>query len=148
MEGRDFAPSTHFLHYKHLTLSSFDKNMGFRKSTYFWIHYPNRLVNLVQGKHTSNSASKLGDKSLVMMVVESVCVCWWGDVWGGGVSRSVVSDSLQLHRLGPAQLPHPWEFPGKNTRVGCHSLLQGIFPTQGSNPGLLPCRQTLYCLSH
>ena len=31
----------------------------------------------------------------------------------------------------------PWDFPGKNTGVGCHFLLQGIFPTQGSNPGLL-----------
>ena len=38
--------------------------------------------------------------------------------------------------------------PGKNTGVGCHSLLQGIFPTQGSNPDLLHCRQTLYHLSH
>ena len=38
-------------------------------------------------------------------------------------------------------------FPGKNTSVGCHFLLQGIFSTQGSNPGLLHCRQTLYRLS-
>ena len=38
--------------------------------------------------------------------------------------------------------------PGKSTRVGCHFLLQGIFPTQGSNPGLLHCRQALYHLSH
>ena len=38
--------------------------------------------------------------------------------------------------------------PGKNTRVGCHALLQGIFPTQGLNPGLPHCRQILYCLSH
>ena len=38
--------------------------------------------------------------------------------------------------------------PSKNTGVGCHALLQRIFPTQGSNPGLLHCRQTLYCLSH
>ena len=37
---------------------------------------------------------------------------------------------------------------GKNTGVGCHALLQGIFPTQGSNPGLPHCRQILYCLSH
>ena len=37
--------------------------------------------------------------------------------------------------------------PGKNTREGCHALLQGIFPTQGSNPGLLHCRQFLYRLS-
>ena len=38
--------------------------------------------------------------------------------------------------------------PGKNTGVGCHTLLQGIFLTQGSNPGLLHCRQILYCLGH
>ena len=42
----------------------------------------------------------------------------------------------------------PWDFQGKSTGVGCHFLLQGIFPTQGSNPGLSHCRQTLYCLSH
>ena len=42
----------------------------------------------------------------------------------------------------------PWDFPGKNTRVGSHSLLQGIFLTQGSNPDLLHCRQILYCLRH
>ena len=41
----------------------------------------------------------------------------------------------------------PWEFPGKNIGVGSHSLLQGIFPTQGSNPSLLHCRQILYYLS-
>ena len=45
-------------------------------------------------------------------------------------------------------LLHPWDFPGKNTGVGCHFLLQGIFLTQGSNLGLLNCRQTLYHLSH
>ena len=38
--------------------------------------------------------------------------------------------------------------PGKNTGVGCHFLLQGIFPTQGLDPGLLHCRQILYHLSH
>ena len=38
--------------------------------------------------------------------------------------------------------------PGKNTGVGCHALLQGIFSTQESNPGLPYCRQILYCLSH
>ena len=38
--------------------------------------------------------------------------------------------------------------PGKNTGVGCHALLQGISPTQGSNPGLPHYRWTLYCLSH
>ena len=38
--------------------------------------------------------------------------------------------------------------PGKNTRVGCHALLQGIFLTQGSNPGLPHCRRILYYLGH
>ena len=38
--------------------------------------------------------------------------------------------------------------PGKNIGVGCHALLQGIFPTQGLNPGLSHCRQILYHLSH
>ena len=38
--------------------------------------------------------------------------------------------------------------PGKNAGAGCHALLQGIFPTQGSKPGLPHCRQILYHLSH
>ena len=42
----------------------------------------------------------------------------------------------------------PWDFPGNSTGVDCHFLLQGIFPTQGLNPGLAHCRQTLYHLSH
>ena len=42
----------------------------------------------------------------------------------------------------------PWNSPGQNTRVGSCSLLQGIFLTQGSNPGLPHCRQILYWLSH
>ena len=65
---------------------------------------------------------------------------------------SVMSDSLQPHGLcnpmEPARLLCPWDSPGKNTAVYCHFLLQGIFPTQGSNQGLLHCRQILYCLSH
>ena len=53
-------------------------------------------------------------------------------------SRSVMSDSLQP----------PWNSSGQNTGVGSLSLLQGIFPTQGSNPGLPHCRKMLYQLSH
>ena len=50
--------------------------------------------------------------------------------------------------LQPARLLCPWDSPGKNTGVGRHAFLQGIFPTQGSNPGLLHCKRILYCLSH
>ena len=48
----------------------------------------------------------------------------------------------------PARLLCPWDSPGKNTGVGCHVLLQGIFPTQGSNPGLPHNRQILNRLNH
>ena len=45
--------------------------------------------------------------------------------------------------------PCPWQYsPGKNTGVGCHVLLQGIFLTQELNPGLPHCRWILYCLDH
>ena len=50
--------------------------------------------------------------------------------------------------MDSTRLLHPWNFPDKSTGVGCHFLLQGIFPTQGSNLGLLHCRQMLYHLSH
>ena len=40
------------------------------------------------------------------------------------------------------------DFPGKNSGMGCHALFQGIFPTQGLNPGFPHCRQILYHLSH
>ena len=42
----------------------------------------------------------------------------------------------------------PWDFPGKNTGVGCHFLLQGIFLTQGSNPSLLHWQVDSLLLSH
>ena len=64
------------------------------------------------------------------------------------VSGLVMSSSLRPHGLQPARLLRPWNSPGKNTGVGCHSLLQGIFLTQGSDPGLLHCRQILYRQSY
>ena len=58
-------------------------------------------------------------------------------------SGSAVFDSWWLHGLYSL-----WNSPGQNTGVGSLSLLQGIFPTQGSNPSLPHCRQFLYQLSH
>ena len=63
------------------------------------------------------------------------------------VSCSVISDSLRPHGLQPTRLLGPWDYSKKNTGVGTHSLLQGIFLTEGSNPSLLHCRQILYCLN-
>ena len=58
-----------------------------------------------------------------------VCVCV--------LRHLVTSDSLWLYGLQPARLYHPWNFSGKATGACCHFLLQGIFPTQGSNPCFL-----------
>ena len=55
-------------------------------------------------------------------------MCWYVGVC------SVASYSLRPCGLQPARLLCPWDFPGKNTGVGCHFLLQGIFPAQGSIP--------------
>ena len=64
-------------------------------------------------------------------------------VWNESVSRSVVSDSLRPHWLYFC----PWNSPGQNSGVGCYSLLQGIFLTQGLVLGLPPHRQMPFHLT-
>ena len=64
------------------------------------------------------------------------------------ISHSFASDFLRPLGLWPARLLCPRNSPGKSTGVGSHSLLQRIFSNQGSNLGLLHCRQILYHLSH
>ena len=83
-----------------------------------------------------------------MWLKRSTKLMWWASLWGQKwckhcESRSIVSNSLWLHGLYS-----PWNSPGQNTWVGSRSILQGIFPTQGSNPGLPQCRWILYQLSH
>ena len=68
--------------------------------------------------------------------VHCACVLSQSRVWLFGTPWTV------------ARLLCPWDSPGKDTGVGCHALLQGIFPTQRSNPGLLHCSWILYHLSH
>ena len=63
-------------------------------------------------------------------------------------SCSFMSDSLWPHGLQPTKHLCPWGFSRQEYGMGCHAFLQGIFPAQGSNPGLLHCRQILYHLSH
>ena len=79
------------------------------------------------------------------------------------LGHSVVSNSFTIPWIVPARLLCPWilqarilewvaisylRSPGKNIGVDCHTLLQGIFSTQGWNPGLVYCRQIFYCLSY
>ena len=85
------------------------------------------------------TGSKLGKKYIKAVYCHPACLTY---MLNESESHSAVYDSLQTHGLSPRNSP------GKNTGVGSLSLLQGIFPTQGSNPGLPHCRQILYQLSH
>ena len=81
--------------------------------------------------------------SMVLIGYNSLCVKVPVPSKNAFDSHSVMSSSLQDNGLYS-----PWNSPGQNTRVGSLSLLQRIFPAQGSNPGLLHCRPILYRLSH
>ena len=68
--------------------------------------------------------------------------------WGKRTQKTAELSPLKVKVVSNSLRPHglysPWESPGQSTAVGSLSLLQGIFPTQGSNPGLPHCRQILY----
>ena len=85
---------------------------------------------LREGEETSSGVSSYKDTNPIIRASPSgpyMCV----------LSPSVMSDSLQLCGLWPTRLLCPWDSSGKNTRVGCRFLLQGIFLNQGLNPCLL-----------
>ena len=74
---------------------------------------------------------------------------WWAAVYGVAQSRTRLKRlSSSSSRLQPARLLCPWDFPSKNIRRGCYFLLQGIIPTQGSNPRLLHWQVGSLPLSH
>ena len=82
-------------------------------------------------------------------------LCYIGDVLDIIVDRSVQFTSiaqscptLQPHESQHARLLCPWDSPGKNTGVGCHFLLQGIFPSEGSNPRVLHWQVDALPLNH
>ena len=87
----------------------------------------------------SISAAGSGSIRFLTLCITDTCVC----MCACSVA-SVVSNSLQHYRLQLARLFNTWHSPGKNTGVGCHALLQGIFRTQRSNSCFLNCRQILY----
>ena len=66
----------------------------------------------------------------------------------GEVKVATLCFTLWLNWLSPVRLLYPWNSPGNNTGVGCYFFLQGIFLTQGSDPGLQHYRPILYHLSH
>ena len=87
-----------------------------------------RRPNSLDGYQGKTSKDRMRER-FVECVISS-----WTFFW---LAVLVVSDSWWPHGLEPTRLPCSWNFPGKNTGVGCHFLLQGFFPTQGSKPHLL-----------
>ena len=84
--------------------------------------------------------SSPGDTSFIFQAHPGLRQAIWPQAQAGeGICACPVAQclTLRLYELRPARLLCLWDFPGKNPGVGCHFLLQGIFPTQGSNPRLL-----------
>ena len=107
-----------------------------------------RLLSVQSPTRTLSSCVLHGTKLLIY-------VCGWQK----GGPTNIVAHNVGLVSLSCLTLCNPMDCnlpgffvhgdsPGKNTGEGCHALLQGIFPAQGSNPGLLHCRWILYQLSH
>ena len=78
--------------------------------------------------------------------IRYVCITCYYKVYGCVLSCSVVIFCSPKDCSPPGFSVHG-DSPGKNTGVGCHAILQGIFPIQGSNPGFPHCRRILYHLS-
>ena len=110
--------------------------MSFSGSRISFILFLNSWQHLTQClKHQRSTINSAWMKEL--MTMNSYTQHFSSTEWVSG-SCSVVSDSLWPHGLYS-----PWNSPGQNTGVGSLSLLQGIFLTQGSNPGILHCRWIL-----
>ena len=132
MLGKRFAKSVH--------LKSYHKNVWWKVNIFWPFHHPKCLEPY--------SYSQL---SLInSWAYKPLSPNFWSIIFTGPISIlsngyicchcSVVKSSpafLQPHVLQPAMFLCPWDFPGKNTGVVCHSLLHGIFPTQESKLHLL-----------
>ena len=131
--------------------------MGLDKCIVTCIHH-NGLPWWLNGKELTGQCKRCGFDSRVRKIfwrrngspLQYSCLenpTDWGAPWAtvcccSCLVTSVVSNSVGSYGLQPARILFPWDSPDKSTRVG--ALLQGIFPIQGLNQGLLHCRQILY----
>ena len=108
-------------------------------------HFSNLQPNLTYSPSLSTDVlgKYLGGKNNLLHNVRRICIL----VYYCLVSQScpTLCDPMDCTPSGSSV---HGDSTGKNTKVGCHAILQGIFPTQESNPGLVHCRQILYHLSH
>ena len=132
----------------------------FRNFTLFfyiptWMGFPGTHTNVTELQTiNSGSCSHIGLAGAIlwpqfrMWLKHSTKLMWWASLWGQKWHKFCESCSVVSNSLWPHGLDSSWNSPGQNTGVGSRFLLQGIFPTQGSNPGLPQCRWVLYHLSH
>ena len=103
------------------------------------------VVRTLMGKASCASLISHGQEQDMLTILTEICPL---------INLALISDTRENtdESVLVAQLCltpcDPMNPPGKNTGVGCHALLQGVFPTQESNPGLLHCRWILYHVSH
>ena len=102
-------------------------NPSQHQSLFQWVNSSHEVAKVLEFQLQHQSFQRTPRTDLLVTLNRDVC--------------SVVSDSFVTPWTITTRLLCPWDSPGKNTRVGCHFLLQGIFPTQGLNPRLL-------CLLH
>ena len=95
-----------------------------------------------QGSLSSRLPHQHQHQCVCVCVSAHVCVCVFVPQWCPTLCDPMNCGQPVLWLL------YPWNSPGKNTGARCHSLLQGIFPTQECNSCLPHCRQILYHLSH
>ena len=137
-----------FLYFIFLEINILSLYVLFLVSTTFGKRFYNKIESLDYALHSTWKTNNIticpcSDKapvypSLLCPVLKRCEFC---------VSVTQACLTLLPHGLQPTRLLCPWHFQGKNTWVSCHFLLQGIFQTQGLNPGLWHCRQIPYCLS-
>ena len=111
-----------------LDTSSQDKGRNQTNNSIFAAGAGNSPGPRILGQHYKPTVGDLKVKALVIQSYPTLC------------------DPMDF--MQPTRLLCPCNSPGKNTGVGCHCLLQGLFPSQGQNTVLRQCRQTLYPLSH
>ena len=108
-----------------------------------WSSWALEPVLLSKGSHRQRSPHTTRKSSLCELQLKEACIQPQGP--SAVLSHSSYVWLLQPYGLQPARFLCPCDFPGKNTGMGCHSLLQELVPTQGSNPHPLYCRWFLYC---
>ena len=101
--------------------------------------HPRSMRHLEASGHAESSGHSLSSTVSASSRAWHTCVC------AQSLQSCPTLWESKSHGLQPARLLCPWGSPSKNTAVGNHALLQGIFPTQGSNSCLMHCRRILDC---